>query len=371
MTRSRPRTSRLLALSGLVAGIGVLLAGSLAAAAPTAVPQAAGQLAEQPAATATAYVALGDSYSSGLGTRSYLDDGTDCKRSASAYPSQIAAARGHALNFRACAGAVISDVRTAQLPSLSSSTGLVTISVGGNDAGFADVLTECALPAWASDCNGAIDGAQAFIGTQLPAQLTGLYGEIRGAAPAAEVVVVGYPRVFMGEDCDLLTWFSPAEQTRLNQTADQLNAALRRAASTAGFAFADPTQAFVGHAVCDDDEWLNGLSNPIAESYHPNVAGQVSGYTSVVSGVTGTAIAATADLRRTAAAQADELARQQRAYADLDRAIELREVRVPDLDSTRVRIAARRAGVDLDDPASIARADRRASRRQAVEHRTR
>ena len=60
----------------------------------------------QPAqAAAPAYVALGDSYASGTGTRSYISDGTSCQRSTSAYPSLIAAARGYALNFRACSGA--------------------------------------------------------------------------------------------------------------------------------------------------------------------------------------------------------------------------------------------------------------------------
>ena len=86
----------------------------------------------------------------------------------------------------------------------------------------------------------------------------------------------------MGEDCNAATWFSPAEETRLNQTADLLNAKLSAAASAKGFKFANPTSRFVGHAVCDDVEWINGLSNPISESYHPNRLGQSSGYTPLV-----------------------------------------------------------------------------------------
>src|ERR1700754_4122000 len=65
-------------------------------------------------AAAPAYVALGDSYSSGVGTRSYIDDGTDCERSTFAYPSLIAAQRGYALDFRACSGATIPDVTNTQ-----------------------------------------------------------------------------------------------------------------------------------------------------------------------------------------------------------------------------------------------------------------
>ena len=145
----------------------------------------------------------------GVGTRSYIADGTTCQRSTYAYPSLIAAARGYALNFRACSGATIPDVTSTQLGALSAATGYVTISVGGNDAGFADVLTECAQPGWMSDCNGAIDGAQAYINNTLPGALATLYASIRSRGPEREVVVVGYPRIFNGEDCNAGTWFSP------------------------------------------------------------------------------------------------------------------------------------------------------------------
>ena len=75
-------------------------------------------------------------------------------------------------------------------------------------------------------------------------------------------MVVGYPRIFNGEDCNAGTWFSPEEEARLNQTADLLNSKLSSASGARGFGFANPTSRFVGHAVCDDVEWLNGLSSP-------------------------------------------------------------------------------------------------------------
>lgn len=296
-----------------------------------------------------AYVALGDSYSSGTGTRSYLDDGTSCQRSAYAYPSLIAAARGYELNFRACSGARVADVRKTQLGALSGATSYVTISVGGNDAGFAEVLTECAMPWWAGDCNGAIDDAQAFITSILPGRLSTLYTEIRGGAPRATVVVVGYPRLFMGEDCNAGTWFSAKEMTRLNQTADLLNSTTSSAASAKGFSFANPTSRFIGHAVCDDVEWINGLSNPVGESYHPNRPGHSSGYTPTVSpALTGTTVTASSRTRAAAAAGADQLAAQQRQYAALDAAIDPELFSAPDLTDPRLRIQARRHGVDLD-----------------------
>ena len=308
-------------------------------------------LASSPQADALgeSYVALGDSYSSGVGTRSYINDGSNCQRSTYAYPSLLAAQKGYALNFRACSGATVADVTNSQLSALSSATRYVTISVGGNDAGFADVLTECALPGWASNCNGAINGAQNIINNTLPNRLSTLYAGIRSRATVAKVVVVGYPRIFMGEDCNAFTWFSPAEETRLNQTADLLNSKLSAAAGAQGFSFANPTSRFIGHAVCDNPEWLNGLSNPISESYHPNRTGQSTGYAPLVSPMlTGAPARITAAVLETARSSAAALAAQQRQYAALDRTIEPDLFQAPDLNSPRVRKAAREHGINLE-----------------------
>ncbi|GAA4119615.1 hypothetical protein GCM10022415_19890 [Knoellia locipacati] len=325
-----------------------------------------------PAQAASFYVALGDSYSSGTGTRSYIADGTSCQRSTSAYPSLIAASKGLALNFRACSGATIPDVTNTQLSALTSSTTHVTLSVGGNDAGFADVLTECAMPGWASNCNGAIDTAQSFVNNVLPGRLSTLYTSIRSKAPNAKVVIVGYPRIFQGEDCNALTWFSPAEETRLNAMADLLNSKTAAAASAKGFSFANPTSRFIGHAVCDDVEWLNGLSNPISESYHPNKPGHASGYAPTVSTpLTGSAFRLTSATSKRAAASADRLAAQQRSYAVQDASITPKEFRTPNLRTAAVKAAAARAGVDLSSRASIDAADRVWSARQAKQAATR
>jgi len=309
-------------------------------------------------AAGSSYVALGDSYSSGTGTRSYLNDGTSCQRSVYAYPSLIASASGYSLNFRACSGAKIPDVTNTQLSALTSSTAYVTISVGGNDAGFASVLTTCALPSWMSNCYGAIDKANAYINNTLPSALNTLYASIRARSPQAKVTVVGYPRIFNGEDCNAFTWFSPTEESRLNATADLLNSKLASAAAARGFSFANPTSRFVGHAVCDSPEWINGLSNPISESYHPKVDGHAYGYLPTVSPyVTGSALRMSAGLKATAAASADRLARQQSAYAAADRRIQPKSFVAPDLSTPAAKAAAARAGVDLSSRASIDAAD--------------
>jgi hypothetical protein len=244
--------------------------------------------------------------------------------------------------------------------------------VGGNDAGFAAVLTECAKPAWASNCNGAIDRAQTIINTELPGRLGSLYAAMRSRAPQARIVVAGYPRTFNGEDCNLLTWFSPTEESRLNATADLLNSKIQAAANRSGLTYSSPTSAFVGHAVCDDTEWINGLSSPSSESFHPNRLGHSSGYGPLVgSALTGSPVQVTAQTTQEASGTAERLAKQQRRYAAADRTIPAREFQVPDLSSPQVKRAAARAGVDLGSRASINAADQEYAARQADLHRAR
>ena len=236
-----------------------------------------------------------------------------------------------------------------QLSALSSTTNYVSISVGGNDAGFADVLTTCALPSWASNCDGAINGAQNYIRNSAPAQLAALYAAIRTRAPSAVVVVVGYPRIFNGQDCSALTWFSASEETKLNATADLLNATTAAQAAAAGFRFADPTTPYLGHAWCDSAEWINGLSYPISESYHPNRSGHASGYTPTVSPqLTGAVVTVTRSVRAAARDAAGDQAALQRTYADADSRIAPESFQRPDLRSPAIRRAAERHGIDLD-----------------------
>ena len=236
----------------------------------------------QAQAAAGPYTALGDSYSSGVGTRTYYSDSGSCYRSPVAYPVQVAGRLGAPLTFAACSGARVPDVLN-QLGSLNASTAFVTVSVGGNDAGFADVITQCALP-WPWTCTTDINNANNYIRNTLPGALDNLYNQIRSRAPNATVAVVGYPRLFNGEECNFGARISPSEQSSLNATADLLATTIGARAAAHGFRFVDVRSAFTGHAVCDDVEWLNGLSNPILESYHPNTTGQTSGYTPLVAG---------------------------------------------------------------------------------------
>jgi lysophospholipase L1-like esterase len=244
----------------------------------------AGALASAAAAAAAPpYVALGDSYSSGVGTRTYYNDGTSCQRSPKAYGPLISAARGYALNFQACSGAKTTDVNSNQLGPLNSTTNLVTITIGGNDAGFSNVIINCA--AYYFPCDSAIDSANSFIQNQLPALLDTTYNDIRSRATHAHVVVLGYPHLFTsdGTTCNFNALTS-AHEKRLNSTADLLDSVIQGRAQAHGLTYVDPRNAFLPHEVCSSSEWLNGQSWPLSESYHPNVSGQAD-FTSLIEAV--------------------------------------------------------------------------------------
>jgi GDSL-like Lipase/Acylhydrolase family len=104
-----------------------------------------------------AYTAMGDSYSSGEGNTPY-DPGTDatsgCHRSAAAYGRQFAAAQSGignpGIQHIACSGATITSLMTTgqngeqpQISQMFPGSKLVTVTIGGNDIGFADVLKSC------------------------------------------------------------------------------------------------------------------------------------------------------------------------------------------------------------------------------------
>lgn len=262
MTRSRT-TFAVLASASLVIG-----AAGGAGAAPKPKPP------PPPPTTAGVLVALGDSFSAGTGT--YDRDDLACYRSSYAYPVLLAARLGYTLSFQACEGATTSEVTANQLGALSTTTKMVTMTVGGNDVGFADVLSECALPSWLSDCSGAITDGRAKL-SALDGSLTALYSSIKSGAPNAAIAIGGYPHLFNEvSDCSLVTYFDRTEMVKLNDATDELDALISTRVGTEGLRFVDPRPAFDGHAVCDSSPYINGYSSPIEESYHPNRAGHVA-----------------------------------------------------------------------------------------------
>ncbi|RKT57389.1 SGNH/GDSL hydrolase family protein [Saccharothrix australiensis] len=257
-----------------------LLGAALAAAAAllTAVPAQAQAGAH--------YVALGDSYSSGTGTGSYYGDSGSCKRSQYAYPALWAASHAPAsFKFVACSGARTGDVLANQVGALSAATTLVSISIGGNDAGFTDVISTCTF---GSDqtCRTRVEEAKTYATKTLPGLLDNVYAQIRGRAPSAKVVVLGYPRLYkVPGSCSV--GLSDTKRSAINSAADTLHSVVSGRAAAKSFTYRDLRGAFSGHEICSSDWWLNSLSWPVEESYHPNRDGQRLGYLPHLAAVTG------------------------------------------------------------------------------------
>jgi lysophospholipase L1-like esterase len=247
--------------------------------------------AVDPAANATDvvnYVALGDSYSSGLGAGDYIPASGSCERSAEAYPEQWADAHSPASFVSvACSGATTADVRSSQVTALSASTTLVSITIGGNDAGFSSVMETCVLLP-TSSCLNAIAAAESFIASQLPGRLGTTLQAIRADAPTARVVVLGYPDLYDLSRSGSCIGLSTQDRTALNQGAAALDGALRAAAQANQDTFADVRAQFAGHEICDSGSWLHAVNIfALSSSYHPTAAGQDLGYLPVFAAAAG------------------------------------------------------------------------------------
>jgi lysophospholipase L1-like esterase len=298
---------------------------------------------------ALTYVALGDSFSAGEGAGAYDISSGDpwCHRSVLAYPPTIQR-RIQATSFRsfACSGAVINDIsnvfHTPQHPlelsdqlaaakSFTNDADFVTIGVGGNDIGFADIVKSCI----------AIDRCDRHYGTldlrsQLYLRLWSLYQGVKASFPSATVVTSTYPKYFpdpdhQSTDClkdaasDLAAGFNnigstsafsyaytiaaflpwglggfatsrglDASELRWIRTeTSELNQVIKDAASAAGINVADVENAFAGHELCTSEPAANafvvsagttsvtgtfvaasGPMQSIQESFHPNSLGQ-------------------------------------------------------------------------------------------------
>lgn len=240
------------------------------------------------AAAGVNYVALGDSYSSGVGAGDYLDSSGDCLRSENAY-SAVWAAQNAPASYRsvACSGARTGDVLANQISALSSSTTLVSVTVGGNDAGFSDIIKTCVLEGEGA-CISAVQAAEDRGRTELPGKLDTTYGAIRSAAPSAQVVVLGYPEFYeLGHT--FCVGLSEKSRTKINEGINVINSVIETAAAArAGFVFGDVRGNFDGHQLCSGGKWLHALNvSDLTVSYHPFESGQRGGYLPVFTAAAG------------------------------------------------------------------------------------
>lgn len=281
-----------------------------------------------------AWLALGDSYSSGEGIPGTADvdaaqdyQGRDCRRSIGDDPAwPVLAFRrngGHytdgvTQDFVACTGAV-ADQLEAQVSEARARGGhdrwdVVTVSIGGNDVGFADIIERCVDKnhlGWGSfdlspGCDIDTDGIAERIRGFVPG-LPGVYDSLAGYVEAGgDVLVAGYPQIVEHAD-RWVGWgyrnFGSCEGIRaddvrlLRGAADALNSAIRTEVEHADARHRDQGVRFHfldlahdvyetnlrpenRHALCSTEPWLNGITFGVtsgdlrtARSFHPHSEG--------------------------------------------------------------------------------------------------
>ena len=288
------------------------------------------------------YVALGDSYSAGQGNPPFLTSGTynseedGCHRSDAAYPVILGKDIGLTPEFYACSGAKTENITSVGMdsepyqlkePGVNSTASLVTLTIGGNDAGFASVLTTCArqdilanavytedpfsriaggisdwlglgLGASCADSHSFVNSVNTNIDKVLtPAENT--YKAILKQTSAdntytsnTSVIAADYPLLFPTTTAaqDACFQISPlltsSDQSLLNKAGNNLDNVFQTAASYAGVNFVDVRSIFAGHGVCGNGSsgsaWINGFSNDSGDnlvgSFHPDASGQSEGY---------------------------------------------------------------------------------------------
>lgn len=274
------------------------------------------------------YLALGDSFASGEGAYQYkaATDVTDnkCHLSQRSYPYLISSVLGYGQSESvACSGAVIEDIVThnpdylgqnknkvplnrrdyddylpfflpGYLPQIEfghkHQPAAITISAGGNDIGFSDIIIRCL---GADNCYKNYEDrfeVANLINKQFD-PLTSMYYEVKKSVdPRAKIYVVGYPEIAKpGGNCAANVHLNNDEIVFSGQLVRYLNSVIKKAAAKAGVYYIDVEEAFNGHKLCETDSWnvaINGLTagndrlnlpyvhGPIAnESYHPNGLG--------------------------------------------------------------------------------------------------
>lgn len=292
MRLSPTRIAKLL-LPGTVLALGVVLA-TPAGAAPAESPYAAEPLFDS-------YVALGDSYAAGPLIPLQKGTPAGCLRSNRNYPSLVAQT-GRVPDFRdvSCSGGTTEDLFTPQVTQLGTNppqldalvpdTAGVTLSIGGNDIGFATIISECAarsprapLGAACRDFYTGSDGGDELATRieETAPKVAAALAAIAERAPDAEVYLVGYPAILPdeGPGCFPVVPFSAGDVAYLRDTEKALNAMLAEQAAEAGVTYVDTYDRFVGHDVCTPPgtKWIEGLvPTAPAAPVHPNALGMLS-----------------------------------------------------------------------------------------------
>lgn len=259
--------------------VGLTLAMSFGAVSPSA---------SGSASPADRYVALGDSYTSGLGMPAQVPAicGTNSSLS---YPHLVAQQLGldaSAFFDASCPGASTQGVTSLQLPHLDASTTLVTMTVGGDNTGiFSSVITCTTMNPNTSVCGQAwLDSQFAPAVAAAAPDLAQLLQAIHQRAPQALVLLVNYLAIHpqQGAGCypasptDPGNRFAYADIPYLRQSEVILNTMLAEQAAANGAILVDAYSLSVEHDSCEAEgvRWVEPEVNGVGASpLHPNAAG--------------------------------------------------------------------------------------------------
>ncbi len=245
------------------------------------------------AASATSYVAMGDSYTAGPGiSPSAPGSPPGCGRSANNYAHLTATALGLTLDDVSCSGASrynFTNAQSAEQPpqfeALSEATEVVSVSMGGNDDSiYGRLVSGCAETdssdpqAKGAPCKhkyGAIEEGAIKEDTQPYIEAL---AEIRTLSPHAKVFVVGYPEITprSGPGCPAAVPFTNADDHWASALERKLNGMLQKAAKADGYVYVNTFPASEAHNACRGlgTRWVEPLVNPAdGVSLHPNALG--------------------------------------------------------------------------------------------------
>ena len=230
------------------------------------------------------YVALGDSFTA----NSYHGPGATgngCDQSGRNQPHVVQARLGYASFVDAsCDGATTNDILTngngdqAQISFVTSTTKLVTVSIGGNDVGFSDIVKNCTLDylsfggCKADYVSGTTDSLSAKISQTQP-KIAQVLATVKSRAPQAKIFVYGYPTLVPmsgSSGCTGLTLAS-SDIPYIRAKQAEFETMLRSTTQAAGATFIDVYASSNGHDPCASSAWTARVID--LPPLHPTSAG--------------------------------------------------------------------------------------------------
>lgn len=279
-------------LTLLVAGLAVALSSLTACAGdiPTRTTPTRTAQSLDPVRPGDHYVAIGDSYTAAPQTGPVAAE-NGCLQSTTNYPHQVAERLGLDLTDVSCGGATTQHVTNPQLVlranrrppqanALSTTTDLVTISLGGNDFGtYAGIVFYCAAirgrdpagaPCTALDDEAGKESVENR-GVRIEQRLVAAIKEIKKRAPKARIVVVGYPQFFPPTGPCSQLWLAAGDYPLARRVNEMLVRAQENAAERTNAEYVDVFAATAGHDMCADDPWIAGIKPAGSDAmlYHP------------------------------------------------------------------------------------------------------